>query len=174
MEQELEAVLCGALLLPSSLVSRGADCICSSFSGMFVQGAAFSGRGRVSLQAEGRTSYHQARESLPLVNSSSRWITRLDSYTFHPNEISVQLLSRVWLFGTPWTVACQASLSNLATSINSCLYVYWGLLNSFRSLQTCWRGETLITLELQLQPSVCIEYVYLMLGLHPLQRHCMT
>ena len=24
---------------------------------------------------------------------------------------SVQLLSHVWLFGTPWTVACQASLS---------------------------------------------------------------
>ena len=30
---------------------------------------------------------------------------------FTTNFSSVQLLSRVWLFVTPWTVACQASLS---------------------------------------------------------------
>ena len=27
------------------------------------------------------------------------------------NQVSVQLLSHVWLFATPWTAACQASLS---------------------------------------------------------------
>ena len=30
---------------------------------------------------------------------------------FYTEFSSVQLLSRVWLFATPWTVACQASLS---------------------------------------------------------------
>ena len=29
----------------------------------------------------------------------------------NPTYASVQLLSRVWLFATPWTTACQASLS---------------------------------------------------------------
>ena len=32
-------------------------------------------------------------------------------YTFILPNISVQSLSRVWLFATPWTAACQASLS---------------------------------------------------------------
>ena len=30
-----------------------------------------------------------------------------------PKSNSVKLLNRVWLFATPWTVACQASLSNI-------------------------------------------------------------
>ena len=35
----------------------------------------------------------------------------LPYYPFLPQFSSVQLLSRVWLFATPWTAACQASLS---------------------------------------------------------------
>ena len=35
---------------------------------------------------------------------------------------SVQSLSRVWLFGTPWTAACQASLS---FTISHCLLRHW-------------------------------------------------
>ena len=31
--------------------------------------------------------------------------------TLHMDISSVQALSRVWLFVTPWTAACQASLS---------------------------------------------------------------
>ena len=37
---------------------------------------------------------------------SKNLISKNSSYT-----ASVQLLSRVWLFATPWTAACQASLS---------------------------------------------------------------
>ena len=36
---------------------------------------------------------------------------------------SVQLLSRVWLFATPWTAACQASLS--ITISDSCPLSWW-------------------------------------------------
>ena len=36
---------------------------------------------------------------------------------------SVQLLSRVWLFATPWTAACQASLS--ITNSDSCPFSWW-------------------------------------------------
>ena len=32
-------------------------------------------------------------------------------YQIHFKKISVQMLSRVWLFVTPWIAACQASLS---------------------------------------------------------------
>ena len=40
---------------------------------------------------------------------------------------SVQLLSRVWLFATPWTTACQASLSitNSGVYPNSCPLSRW-------------------------------------------------
>ena len=40
---------------------------------------------------------------------------------------SVQSLSRVWLFGTPWTTACQASLSisNSPNYSNSCPLSQW-------------------------------------------------
>ena len=36
----------------------------------------------------------------------------------------VQLLSLVWLFATPWTAACQASLS-FTVSVNSCPLNQW-------------------------------------------------
>ena len=37
---------------------------------------------------------------------------RVDSFSSKDNQFSsVQSLSRVWLFVTPWTAACQASLS---------------------------------------------------------------
>ena len=40
---------------------------------------------------------------------------------------SVQSLSRVWLFATPWTVACQASLSitNSGSPPNPCPLSWW-------------------------------------------------
>ena len=40
---------------------------------------------------------------------------------------SVQSLSRVWLFATPWTAACQASLSSPTPGacLNSCLLSWW-------------------------------------------------
>ena len=39
---------------------------------------------------------------------------------------SVQFLSRVWLFATPWTAACQASLSpTLGAHSNSCAPSWW-------------------------------------------------
>ena len=48
----------------------------------------------------------------------------------HPNPAlfsSVQLLSRVWLFATPWTAARQASLSitNSQSLLNSCSSSRW-------------------------------------------------
>ena len=40
------------------------------------------------------------------------YLTILSKFPWHPLNISsVQSLSRVWLFATPWTAACQASLS---------------------------------------------------------------
>ena len=43
----------------------------------------------------------------------SKAITSLKKYQIinHLNQSSVQSLSHVWLFVTPWTAACQASLS---------------------------------------------------------------
>ena len=50
------------------------------------------------------------------------------SYCYPPKLIIVvQSLSRVWLFVTPWTIACQASLSSLSTGVcsNSCPLIQW-------------------------------------------------
>ena len=38
---------------------------------------------------------------------------------------SVQLLSRVWLFATPWTAACQASLSINNSQELAQTYIHW-------------------------------------------------
>ena len=40
---------------------------------------------------------------------------------------TVQLLNHVWLFETPWTAACQASLSSLSPGVfpNSCPLSQW-------------------------------------------------
>ena len=49
-----------------------------------------------------------------LGNSSwlhTSWLSTLALIVNHPRFSSVQSLSRVWLFATPWTAACQASLS---------------------------------------------------------------
>jgi len=44
---------------------------------------------------------------------ANSWEEKLQCEYFLINRVgqSVQLLSRVWLFATPWTAACQASLS---------------------------------------------------------------
>ena len=41
----------------------------------------------------------------------SHWCPFLDLYNYTIQFSSVQSLSRVWLFATPWITACQASLS---------------------------------------------------------------
>ena len=46
------------------------------------------------------------------VTKSQTWLKWLSPHAqVLTKEGSVQLLSRLWLFATPWTVACQASLS---------------------------------------------------------------
>ena len=45
--------------------------------------------------------------SIPSLSSPKKYISRTVCYKFS----SVQLLSHVWLFATPWATACQASLS---------------------------------------------------------------
>ena len=55
----------------------------------------------------------QSRTRLKLLSSSSRQSLRKTEYynILNPSLSSVQSLSRVWLFATPWTAAHQASLS---------------------------------------------------------------
>ena len=65
------------------------------------------------------------------------WVSKMDSGVarclsswmclFLPfiRESSVQLLSRVWLFATPQTAACQASLSITNSRTNSCSLSRW-------------------------------------------------
>ena len=49
---------------------------------------------------------------IPLIKSHSFYKAKLLLHLIHQNfKISVQLLSRVWLFATPWIAAHQASLS---------------------------------------------------------------
>ena len=53
----------------------------------------------------------------------------------------IQLLSCVWLFVTPWTAACQASLSFTILS--------QGVLINMQFVNLCWDGSTL--------PKECLE-----------------
>ena len=46
-------------------------------------------------------------------------------YKFMYQFSSVQLLSCVWLFATPWTATCQASLSTPGVYSNSCPLSEW-------------------------------------------------
>ena len=47
-------------------------------------------------------------------------------YAWTPIAVVVQLLSPVWLFATPWTAACQASLSfTIWNWSNSCQLSWW-------------------------------------------------
>ena len=65
------------------------------------------------------------------IRSMGRWMVCPESLWF--NNISgvgggvVQLLSRVWLFATPWTAARQASLSSLSPEVcsHSCPLSRW-------------------------------------------------
>ena len=58
------------------------------------------------------------------------------------NVVVVQLLSHVWLFATPWTAACQASL--FFTISNSCpLSQWWG--NNGNSERLYFLGGSKIT-----------------------------
>ena len=57
------------------------------------------------------TRRNERVESLkPNEENSPRW-GRLLYYSTHIEFSLVQLFSSVWLFGTPWTAVCQASLS---------------------------------------------------------------
>ena len=54
-----------------------------------------------------------------VLSFQENWVESIESFQIPSPPIypiiiqlsSVQLLSRVWLFVTPWTAACQASLS---------------------------------------------------------------
>ena len=64
---------------------------------------------------------------------------------FHTVSESVQLLSCVWLFVTPWTAACQASLS----IINS-----WSLLKLLSTEPVMPSNHLILCLPLLLLPSI--------------------
>ena len=51
--------------------------------------------------------YHCGQESLRRDGAALRVNKRVQNAV----DVGVQLLSRIWLFATPWTAACQASLS---------------------------------------------------------------
>ena len=62
------------------------------------------------------------------VSSLHHWRFRYKINLYFPDGLSsVQSLSRVWLFATPWTAACQASLSftNSKSYSNSCPLCWW-------------------------------------------------
>ena len=63
----------------------------------------------------------------------------------YPFIVSVQLLSRVRLFSTPWTAACQASLSFTSS---------WSLLNSTPLSQWCYPTNSSSVIPFSLLPSV--------------------
>ena len=79
--------------------------------------------------------YHLMFKSIHFVSISllffCRWINRLltvKSFTqVNTMVVDVQSLSHVWLFETPWTEACQASLSftNSGACSNSCPLSRW-------------------------------------------------
>ena len=50
----------------------------------------------------------------PLDDMDLHFMTWKDTFTLYSSRYcyTVQLLSHVWLFAIPWTIACQASLSN--------------------------------------------------------------
>ena len=64
---------------------------------------------------------------VPLINKTSRWVSQHLFLLTTPLVLIVvfQLLSRVWLFLTPWTAACQAHLSSAVPW--SLQYTYWNL-----------------------------------------------
>ena len=64
--------------------------------------------------------YHLTLYIVPLIYLTSKQVCFL-------NFSSVQSLSHVWLFATPWTAACQASLSitNSRVYSNSCPLSRW-------------------------------------------------
>ena len=69
----------------------------------------------------------------------------LSNISYHSASVSVQSLSHVRLFATPWTAACQASLS---------IASFWSLLK-FMSLESMMPSNHLILCRpLFLQPSI--------------------
>ena len=81
---------------------------------------------------------------------------------FTTNFSSVQLLNRVWLFATPWTVACQASLSlNISQSLPKFMFIALVMPSSHLIL---WHPLLLLPLFLPSirdcsnEPSVCIRW----------------
>ena len=73
---------------------------------------------------------------------STTWEAPLYAYVALNYICFVQLLSHVWLFATPWTAACQASLSitNSWSFSNSCPLSQWGhptILSSVIPFSSC-------------------------------------
>ena len=67
---------------------------------------------------------HPSLEFKPVFKTASGYMIR---WTSERRISSVQLLSCVWLFATPWTSACQASLSIPTPGVysNSCPLSWW-------------------------------------------------
>ena len=68
-------------------------------------------------------SHFLCRSKFPFEVTSSIWRIFLGVQIFSV----VQSLSHVWLFATPWTAACQASLASRSPSTcsNSCPFSWW-------------------------------------------------
>ena len=64
------------------------------------------------LEATSASGHHSSHPSCPLTNSQIPLTLGLSQHMGGFPGQSVQSLSHVRLFGTPWTAACQASLSN--------------------------------------------------------------
>ena len=70
----------------------------------------------VAISFSRRSSWSRDWASISCI---SRWIL------YHWATSSVQLLSCIWLFVTPWHSAQQAALPTLGACSNSCLYSWW-------------------------------------------------
>ena len=70
----------------------------------------------VAISFSRRSSWSRDRASISCI---SRWIL------YHWATSSVQLLSCIWLFVTPWHSAQQAALPTLGACSNSCLSSWW-------------------------------------------------
>ena len=99
------------------LVAQSCQTLCDPQDG---SSSGFSVHGISQARIHGMGSHSRQRDQTRASCISLRffiiWVIReaqflRSSLTFKVDHISVQSLSRVWLFVTPWTAACQASLS---------------------------------------------------------------
>jgi len=79
-------------------------------------------------------------------NAISQYLSQLTvKWSIHHKSVVVQLLSQVWLFVTPWTAACQASLS---------FTISWSLPKLISIESTMPSNHLILCRPLLLQPSI--------------------